>query len=69
METKTMKTDATIQEMLRTQEKSVAKNAFLPFEEKIKILIRMQKEAAELYPDSDWTVWVIPELNDPKDGR
>jgi len=59
-----MKTEATIQEILEAQERSVAGNAFLPFEEKIRILIRMQKEAAVLYPDPDWTVWNIPELSD-----
>lgn len=58
-----MKTDATIREILEVQEKFVANEAFLPFEEKIKILIRMQKEAAVLFPDPDWTVWDIPELS------
>ncbi len=59
-----MKTDATIMEMLEAQEKSVAADAFLPFEEKIRILVRMQKEAAELFPDPNWTVWDIPEFRD-----
>ena len=61
-----MKTDATFQEILKAQEKSVAKDAFLSFEEKIRILIRMQKEAAELYPDPEWTIWDIPELRESK---
>ncbi len=59
-----MKTNATIREILEAQEKSVASDAFLPFEEKIQILIRMQKEAKELYPDPTWTVWDIPELRE-----
>jgi len=61
-----MKTEATIQEILKAQERAVAKDAFLPFEEKIRILIRMQKEATEIYPDTNWTVWSIPELSDPE---
>ena len=49
MEKQTMKTDATKREILEAQEKSVARDAFLPFEEKISILIRMQNEAQELF--------------------
>jgi len=56
-----VKTESTIRNILRTQEQVVAKMAFLPFEEKIRILVRMQKEAAELFPDPNWTVWNIPE--------
>lgn len=56
-----MKTEATIREILDAQERAVAKSAFLPFEEKIRVLIRMQQEAAEIFPDPNWTVWNIPE--------
>jgi hypothetical protein len=56
-----MKTEATIREILDAQERAVAASAFLPFEEKIRVLIRMQKEAAEIFPDPNWTVWNIPE--------
>ena len=64
MEKEDMKTDGTIEEILKAQEKFVAADALLPFEEKIRILIRMQKEAAELFPDPNWTVWDIPEFRD-----
>ncbi len=35
------------------------RTARLPFEEKIKILVRMQKRAAEMRPDLNRTVWQI----------
>ena len=48
-----------VEEMFRRQESVMAKEASLPFEEKIRILIQMQKRTAELRPDLNWPVWKI----------
>ncbi len=48
-----------VEEMFRRQESVMAKESSLPFEEKIRILIQMQKRTAELRPDLNWPVWKI----------
>lgn len=44
-------------DMFRKQQEETKKESRLPFEEKIRILIKMQEQAAELHPDPEWTVW------------
>lgn len=53
-------------EVTRTAKKIFAANdlsrkqlAFLPFEEKIRMVIEMQKRAAEIRPDLNWPVWSL----------
>jgi hypothetical protein len=53
--------EATIADILAQQCEEITREATLPFEEKIKILIRMQARTAGLRPDLNWTVWSIPE--------
>ena len=55
------KKTVTVEEMFREQESVIAKEALLPFEEKIRILIQMQKRTAELRPDLNWPVWQLSE--------
>jgi len=50
-----------IAEIFAQQREEIRREALLPFEEKIRILIRMQARAAGLRPDLNWTVWSIPE--------
>ena len=50
-----------IDKILAEQEEEIKREAYLPFEEKIRILIRMQVRAAAMRPDLNWTVWSIPE--------
>ena len=50
-----------VEEMFRRQASLMSKEASLPFEEKIRILIQMQKRTADLRPDFNWPVWEISE--------
>ena len=50
-----------IENILAEQSDDIRRESTLPFEEKIRILIRMQARAAGMRPDRDWTVWSIPE--------
>jgi len=53
------KTELSLNEMFEAHDEHRKKMAHLPFEEKIKILVMMQKRAAELRPDLNRTVWQI----------
>lgn len=44
-------------DIFRKQQEESKHEAYLPFEDKIRILVRMQEQAAELHPDPEWTVW------------
>ena len=52
------------QRILASGELERRKLAALPFEEKIKILVEMQKRAAEIRPDLERFVWKIDEDGD-----
>ena len=50
-----------LENILDEQREEIRREANLPFEEKIRILIRMQTRTAGMRPDLDWAVWAIPE--------
>lgn len=46
-----------IETILKTQEEEIQKEAFLPFEERIRILINLQRMVSEIRPDLSYGVW------------
>ncbi|MCI0416260.1 hypothetical protein L0222_26085 [bacterium] len=56
----------TIDTILKTQEEEIQKEAFLSFEEKIRILINLQRMVAEIRPDLNYGVWSLTDLEDPQ---
>jgi hypothetical protein len=50
-----------IERILKTQDEEIQKEAYLSFEEKIKILINLQKMVAEMRPDLNYSVWSLDE--------
>jgi len=59
--------EETIEKILLEQSEDVRRESNLPFEEKIRILVRMQERTAGMRPDLDWTVWAIPQSQFPVD--
>lgn len=53
--------ETTVADILDQQNDEIRREASLPFEERIRILIRIQARAAGMRPDLNWTVWSIPE--------
>ncbi len=58
----------TIDTILKRQEEEIQKEALLPFEEKIRILIKLQRIVAEIRPDLNFSVWSLTHHEDQERG-
>ena len=61
--------ETTVENILAEQREDIRNEANLPFEEKIRILIRMQIRAAGMRPDLNWAIWSIPEWQYPRPSQ
>ena len=55
----------TVISILKAQEAEIQKEAFLSFEEKIRILIHLQEMVSTIRPDLSYEVWTISDSGEP----